>query len=687
LLRPTAIGAACIAAAAALLGCAAAQAAATAQDPLDFEVREGLNINCLRRDASVAAHLVLRSGKRPRILVAFPAGDSGVGLWFAPLAAPASWEVVAGPQPQALVDPRGRPLYGISARVRIATPELKIEQAVLSSVRVLRDYQALGTIPPRVAAAPFEQGPRIRWERDRIDGAAGYRLTVEVLHGALHDGRIRAGDDGGITLAVTAASGEAPLTPLPVASLLTAAAAPDPASRNALAFLSYREKLLAGSWRFDTYFGRDTLISLRLLMPALSGQAMEAGLGALLRRLSDRGEVAHEEDIGEFAILDHLRSDGSMSDAPVYDYGMIDGDYLLAPVAAAWLLDDERGRRRAASFLAGADGRGAGRPARFGDDLVANLNLVASSTAPFAQDPQAAHLIGLKPGRATGEWRDSRQGLGGGRYPYDVNAALVPAALEAAARLAASGLLDPYLSAQQRALLSGASDAAKVWREQAPRRFEVRLRHEAAVAAIKAYAASEGVPAQPALAALEPGEVRFHAVALDASGAAVPVMNSDEGFALLFGEPGPQALQQAVGNATRPFPAGLMTPVGMVVANPVFCAPQMQAGFDRHAYHGTVVWSWQQALLAAGLQRQLQRTDLPGPVRAQLLQARKTLWAAIEASHEMIDSELWSWSYSGGRYRIAPFGQAQADADESNAVQLWSTVFLALHPPGRGEAP
>ena len=44
-------------------------------------------------------------------------------------------------------------------------------------------------------------------------------------------------------------------------------------------------------------------------------------------------------------------------------------------------------------------------------------------------------------------------------------------------------------------------------------------------------------------------------------------------------------------------------------------------------------------------------------------------------------SELWSWSYVDGHYRIEPFGAEGAHEDESNAAQLWSTVFLALPPP------
>ena len=58
---------------------------------LAFQVDEGLNTNRLVREGEVAAHLVLRSGNDPRILIAFPAGNSGVGLWFMHRARPARW--------------------------------------------------------------------------------------------------------------------------------------------------------------------------------------------------------------------------------------------------------------------------------------------------------------------------------------------------------------------------------------------------------------------------------------------------------------------------------------------------------------------------------------------------------------------------------------------------------------------
>jgi len=670
------------AAAACILLCPrlAPAAAGEAQPQLTFQVREGKILNDFLRQGPVAAHLVLRSGPVPRILIAFPAGNSGVGLWFAHGAAHAPWEIRGALQPIDARDAKGRTLHGVSADVSIADRELDLHQAVLSSVRVLRDYQSLGTLPPGIAVAPTLTGRTFTWSRNRLDGAVSYRLSIEVLDGRVRGRRILAGADGAIGLRVTGLTGETPLVPLAGHDLLRNPSAGELAARQTLTFLAYRQKLLAGSWRFDTYFGRDTLMSVRLLMPVLSPTAIEAGLDSVLARLSAAGEVAHEEDIGEQAVLDHLKADGSRSAAPVYDYKMIDEDYLLAPVVAAWLLQPGE-EARSAAFLAAPVGGPLERHGSRGAALLENLRYVVRSAQAFADAPGVAHLIGLKPGVPVGDWRDSDTGLGGGHYPYDVNAVLVPAALDAAARLTVSGLLSRYLSASDRTLFADAARMAQVWRERAPPLFDMTLSHSIAANAVEIYADSQGVPAEPALDALAPGPLRFHVLSLSAAGEPVPVMHSDEGFLLLFAQPEPQALDRIVSTVMRPFPAGLMTGAGMVVANPVFCAPKQQALFSRNAYHGTVVWSWQQALFAAGLARQLERRDLPPGVRADLEKAQRVLWSAIQATRSMQNAELWSWSYEAGRYQVRPFGSSAADADESNAAQLWSTVYLAVTPP------
>jgi hypothetical protein len=650
---------------------------------LSFDVDEGLNLNSFLRDGPVAAHLLLRSGSDPRILVAFPAGNSGVGLWFSHSTLPVTWTLLGQPQPLIIKDERGRPLYGMTAEANVTgAQDLSIKQAVLSSVRVLRDFQALGTFPAEVATNPTIQNSTITWTRDRLDGAAGYRLSIEVTQGALRAGHIVAGSSDRIGLKITAASGEAPLTPLSGSELLNASADADSTARNVLTFLSYQEKFLAGSWRFNTYFGRDTLMSVRLLMPVLSPKAAEAGLGAVLTRLSPQGEVAHEEDIGEFAILDHLRASQPKSDAPVFDYKMIDGSFMLAPVAVAWLLDDERGRSRASQFLARADGRQGGAPRALGTDLVSNLRFVLQAAAKFAQDPRAANLIQLKVGVPVGQWRDSNTGLGGGRYPYDVNAVFVPAALEAASRFFRSGLIEPYLERADHLMFAHAEALSRIWRNKARPLFDVTVPSADARRDISRYAATLNVSSDAALRSVGDSPVLFHALSLDADAKPIAVVHSDEGFDMLFGRPSPWTLRQISKTLMRPFPAGLLTDVGMVVANPVYAAPAIQAELTSNAYHGTVIWSWQQAVMAAGLQRQLRRPELQPIVKKDLRAAQKQLWITIRSAHTMRNSELWSWTFAEGHFHIAPFGADAADADESNAAQLWSTVYLAIPDPG-----
>ncbi len=652
-----------------------------AGERLSFDVTEGFNLNSFLREGPVAAHLLLRSGTEPRILVAFPAGNSGVGLWFVKAGTPLSWTLQGRPMPASDTDHLGRRLYGVTAQVTATGPGLEPKQAVLSSIRILRDYQSLGTAPAELAAPPLIQGRHFVWARDRLDGAAGYRLSIEVTAGDVSEGRIRPGADGKIGLTITALTGETPLTPLAGAELLDSGAAADPSARNALTYLSYREKFLAGSWRFDTYFGRDTLMSVRLLMPVLTPTAVESGLGAVLRRVSPGGEVAHEEDVGEFAILDHLRAGEGRSDRPVFDYKMIDGNYLLAPVLVSWLLDDPRGRAGAAPFLAAADGRYGETAVAYGADLIKNLRRVLQTAGPFADDPRVTHLIGLHPGQTVGQWRDSGDGLGGGRLPYDVNAVFVPAALAATARLFDSGLLDPYLTPADRPMFARAAPMARVWEAKAAPWFEVEVSNAAARAQIESYAQSLGVAAADARDSIGGAAVRFHAVSLEADGRPVPILNSDEGFALLFGRPAAQTLDQALAAVLRPFPAGLLTDVGLVVANPVYAATDMQQRFSKNAYHGAVIWSWQQAVFAAGLERQLRRKDLPPATMARLHAAQAQAWRAIDAGRMVRNSELWSWTYQNGHFLVAPFGASNADADESNAAQLWSTVFLAIPKP------
>ena len=62
--------------------------------------------------------------------------------------------------------------------------------------------------------------------------------------------------------------------------------AQNPDQTTSLSFLSYKDKLLAGTWRFLTYFGRDSMITMLLMQPVLSDAAIEAVISAVLERVN-----------------------------------------------------------------------------------------------------------------------------------------------------------------------------------------------------------------------------------------------------------------------------------------------------------------------------------------------------------------------------------------------------------------
>ncbi len=639
-----------------------------------FDIYDGGIHNYFYRQGPIAAHMLVSSGVTPRLLVAFPAGNTGIGVWFEKVAKVTKFDVESG-----LVGVQ-RPdgMRGVQADLTAETSRLEVRSAVLGSIRTLRDFVYTSTQPPETVHKTTV-GPPVVMRRTTADGTHHVELSIEPMAGTtatLEGGKLvlTAGPDRSIHVRVVGLADDEPLTPIPMDQLLTAAP-PESSKRDlqALAFLSYKEKLLAGSWRFLTYFGRDTLLSTRLLMPALKPDVIEAALGAVIDRLAPDGDVAHEEDIGDFATLHHKKQAIRPADLrqPIHDYKMVDDDFLLAPVLATYVLDTEAGRSRAAQLMSRKTP--SGEP--FTKALEHNLELVIQRSTPFAEKPSPANLVAIKDGLPVGQWRDSEQGLGTGRFAFDVNVALVPAALEAAARLYESPLLGAKIEAA-----ANARKLAKAW-QAAESMFRVELPRETAVAKVTEYAAAQGIDGTAAAASIN-APVVFHALSLDAAGKPIPVMHTDDGFVLMFGSPSAEYLTQVAGRLTRPFPAGLLTPVGIVVANAVFVSDaKIRDLFSRDAYHGAVVWSWQQALLAAGLQRQLARTDLPAPTRAALEAAQKTLWDVIEANAAQRTGELWTWTTTSKQIVFAPFGQDASHADESNAAQLWSTVYLGVHRP------
>ncbi|KAF4534503.1 Glycogen debranching enzyme [Lasiodiplodia theobromae] len=450
---------------------------------------------------------------------------------------------------------------------------------------------------------------------------------------------------------------------------------------DSLAFLSYTDKLLAGAWRFLTYFGRDTMISLLLLRPVLSegdGGAVEAVIGAVLERINRTdGTVCHEETIGDYATYLNLQQN-IKSTAPQYDYKMIDTDFFLPVVLYEYFVKSPTGQQRKDAFLAiEATVNPGNQGLKYGDLALMTAEKIMNISTPFASigGQVKENLIHLKEDQVVGQWRDSTYGIGGGRIPYDVNTALVPAALRAIASLAAEGFFPTHVDWHDTA-----SQYAQVWEDETLHFFEVDIEAEEAQSLVQSYVVESGFGGPVDLDNISTN-VHFHGLALDGNNnqSIVRVMNTDDCLRLFLVNSTDQEqltlfLDQAAEHIIQPFPIGLSTPIGVLIANPAYGGDPVYArNFTNNVYHGTVVWSWQLSMLAVGLARQLDRCNsahVPDfcndtTVYAKVLQAYNHLWDLIDSNGAYLNSEVWSWVYDAGDFVYTPLGALPPPAGQS----------------------
>ena len=156
---------------------------------LDFSIREGQIFNQFFRQGPVSAHTVLTSGTQPRLVVAFPAGNSGVSLWFKPTESEVYWHAVDAIRGVRKHNRDGEPLYGIESEITVEATQLTVDKAVLSNVRVIRDYLHTRKLPDTIQSEVSVDGRTATWYRDRLDGRGGYKLAIEVLQGSLVGGQ------------------------------------------------------------------------------------------------------------------------------------------------------------------------------------------------------------------------------------------------------------------------------------------------------------------------------------------------------------------------------------------------------------------------------------------------------------------------------------------------------------------
>ncbi|KAF9477873.1 hypothetical protein BDN70DRAFT_933848 [Pholiota conissans] len=712
--------------------------------PTTFHVLSGSNDNYFYRDNTTSAQLLLTNAQATsvnttrRLVVALPAGNNGALVYFLPkdTAGSLNVELVNGSLTSTTAANENK---GIQADL-IFSGNATVGVTIVGAVRALRDYvEGSGTMHEifNYTLSSFS-ATEVRLHRQYINSTSESQLgqnsrvhpkvfkSVDLYLSVPPSSKARLSvhpsRNGTFTpptidiilprssqpltfgslvqarenfIRVRVVTNETTLVGFDPASLfLSEEEASDPAIKTAIAslpvniseqvsFLTFQQKFTAGGWRFLTYFGRDTMIALRMLMPILNPDAIETVLGAVIEHANSTGALCHEETIGDYASFINIGNGRpDLGNTPFYDY---------------------KGQNRSLQFLAK---QATLQNGTYLDIInrVASYNINRAMPFFLASPPTPSQLLAFRPGQPVGNWRDSNQGTGYGPIPFDVNVALVPANLRAVAQLMATGILD----AEGLDLTQGVDLVAmsEKWESEAPPMFEVSV--DAATAEARLIDFVQDVSLDASLlgnsSASSGANVSFYALSLMADGTPVEVLNSDLGFNLMYGTGVSAAFLQHVVDALTPYPRGLLTNVGMVVANPAYDTNRTNIEvLDRTAYHGTVVWSFQQALMAGGIARQLSfcsnlnttTVDVNPPPAIQpvwcsdstlvqhLQSAQTLLWTSIKGASSSIYSEVWSYSFDNATksFSVADLATLSPDGTESDAIQLWSYGFLGLIAP------
>ncbi|WWD19585.1 hypothetical protein CI109_104046 [Kwoniella shandongensis] len=763
--------------------------------------------NYVYRDNTTSAQIVITdsssSSAPSRFIAAFPSGNTGALVYFVPLNSSNSTSTLGTSLDLSTVTSvsQANNQTGLSGNLSFSG-DLQFGVTLIGSVRTLRDYVEGGGVFNSIFnyTLAYSSNSTILLQRKWLNGTTVQYLTFETLTNGIFNvtpnanvslppdirlTRPNAGANATVRFThvfnFTGTTPQTPFVPLEglgkeslfltsapsttgannstssaLASVLQAIQNNGSAIADQTAFLTYTSKTLAGGWRFLTYFGRDTLLALRLLLPVISPTAAESILGAVLERTNiTDGTLCHEETIGDYASYVNAQNNRSeLGNTPFYNYVMLDTDFLLLPVLAEYFVNTPQGQGRANAFLQRQSTLVNGS---FASLLQRNVDHVIELARPFAQNATKANLVKIRD-PTVGNWRDSGSGLGYGVVPFDVNSALIPSALRAIALLASATLLPANYSI--------ATSYAQTW-EDAYTYFQVPITPALASSSLNNYVAkanlSEGllygagsfngstiVTGSPVTdlgwygsgqtiglssgggnssstasggnsttgggnsTSANGGNSTFYALSLKADGTPVEVLNSDLGFVLLYNNNVSESVIQATIEALQPYPRGLLTNVGMVVANAAYDTNVTDIDtFNNLQYHGAVSWSWQQGLMASGLTHQLalcNRTsstssDQISPVSTTttpptwctnnalvqgLLQAQQRLWYSIAGSAPALYTEvlspIWSIGINGGNgtFTIGDLGAISPTGTEGDAIQLWSYGFLAQVDPRTG---
>jgi hypothetical protein len=280
------------------------------------QINDGPYFNAFFSDKNITdAHVVITSPLPdsnltiigPRLVVAWPAGNSGICTFFQPTNGPNGTLAIS------LVNSTiGQPLAGYrNDASNNAYPYVGVQGVlsfnasttltvpILGSIRTIRDFtEGPSLLRPLIQDAinvTRYNGTGASLSRLWLDNSTVTTLTLVPWQNKQSNVTI---DNGIISFGAgfyhfTASFNYPQLTQLTPQQVLNNASqgliVNQTADTTSLSFLSYTEKLLAGTWRFLTYFGRDSMITALLMRDTLSAgnaSALEAVIGAVLERVN-----------------------------------------------------------------------------------------------------------------------------------------------------------------------------------------------------------------------------------------------------------------------------------------------------------------------------------------------------------------------------------------------------------------
>lgn len=686
-------------------------------ETLKFTVDVGSDKNYFIQNSDGAFHLLLGQSPYTRCLLASPAGNSGFMITFedkAPLKLEESPKIKG----------KEKVTFQLSNnKARIAN------LAILGSIRIVRCYTEGGGI-----SNTFNDMKKIlkklkpnsdeyvilsnwlypKWELSNnektvnlkifaLDGINWYELTLQSDSGKFkitEDLKPSIGINSKLEIpegkiSITYSSSFKPLTPFPLTELFNKKALnalkelPEDQQKdaqlklNALRFLAYKEKFLAGSWRFLTYFGRDTLLSLRMLAPIVTPEAIEAEFRGISERLNAAGEVSHEEDLGDQALIDQLniwseKADNNQQPSLsvnkiINNYHMVDSNFLTIPLLMDYYYIGGKKLFSAEnkSFV----------------PILKNLNFALTKA-------QTLRPIPLNKGMKVGDWRDSETGLGNGLYSFSVNAAMIPAAILSIDKLLSEkawnesdiikAAKENNFKALEEVLLNKEkySELKSKWLSMW-KKFHVIEPEKEMIKYLNSNRKDLGFPE---LKEKSPYTNGFLALSLDKNERPIPILQSDTLFMILDFPVKNEWLNLACKPFDVSLPDGLMSSAGILVASPALAPEKYRQMFDKNHYHGQVIWAWPQLMLKIALQKQIGQWVTPSPTDELTVKDKRELNKLLKEVSELINnlqqwstSELWTWELNQND-KVVPiaYGQKAGNDTESNAIQLWSVAALGV---------